>query len=325
MRQSYDRERSWQRYDEEDERSSRQSRGFGEERRGRERSGLDYDRGDTDFDRGRYQRGRGEFDQERGGFGQRRPSSPVGWTYTEVWLVAGPFTGRGPRGYQRSDERIREDVCERLTQHGQIDARDIDVEVSNGEVTLRGTVDSRQTKRDVEDTIDAVSGVKDIHNQLRLRQGQMETSAAGQGGLSSRLMPEDRAGSSGSSSLESSQTGTAQARSPQPVSAEGTRGRQFLERIHEGMDVCDRMENKIGSVSKVHQPAGVGAGSSGGRASGGAEAYLELDTGFLGLGKTLFVPANHVSDVREDKVILDVERERLDEMDWDKRPSFIQE
>src|SRR5438874_678 len=30
----------------------------------------------------------------------------------------GPHVGRGPRGYTRSDERIREDVCDRLCQHG---------------------------------------------------------------------------------------------------------------------------------------------------------------------------------------------------------------
>ncbi|HET7343151.1 MAG TPA: BON domain-containing protein [Methylomirabilota bacterium] len=52
--------------------------------------------------------------------------------------LRGPHTGRGPRGYQRSDERIREDVCERMCQSGDLDATDIEVRVSNGEVTLLG-------------------------------------------------------------------------------------------------------------------------------------------------------------------------------------------
>ncbi len=47
----------------------------------------------------------------------------------------------GPQGYQRSDERIHEEVCERLTQHGKLDARNIQVQVNRGEVTLAGSVD----------------------------------------------------------------------------------------------------------------------------------------------------------------------------------------
>jgi hypothetical protein len=90
----------------------------------------------------------------------------------EAWMERGPQTGRGPKGYQRPDERIFEDVCERLTEHGQIDARDITVEVSGGEVILRGTVDGRRTKRMVEDVIENVSGVRDIHNELRINQRQ---------------------------------------------------------------------------------------------------------------------------------------------------------
>jgi osmotically-inducible protein OsmY len=92
------------------------------------------------------------------------------WTYTEVWWIPGPQTGRGPRGYQRSDERIREDVNDRLLQHGQIDASDIDVKVQIGEVTLTGTVNNRQEKRMAEDTAESVWGVKEVHNQLRVKQ-----------------------------------------------------------------------------------------------------------------------------------------------------------
>lgn len=87
----------------------------------------------------------------------------------EAWMERGPYTGRGPKGYQRSDDRIFEEVCQRLTEHGQIDARKIQVQVQNGEVTLNGTVDSRRTKRMVEDTIDSISGVQDVHNQLSVQ------------------------------------------------------------------------------------------------------------------------------------------------------------
>lgn len=88
----------------------------------------------------------------------------------EAWMERGPFTGRGPKGYQRPDERIFEEVCERLTEHGQIDARDISVDVAGGEVILRGTVDSRRTKRMVEDVIETVTGVRDVRNELRINQ-----------------------------------------------------------------------------------------------------------------------------------------------------------
>jgi osmotically-inducible protein OsmY len=77
-------------------------------------------------------------------------------------------TGRGPKGYQRSDERIREDVCVRLTDHPGIDASEIEVLVDAGEVTLSGTVDARTTKRLAEEVAESVSGVRDVHNQLRI-------------------------------------------------------------------------------------------------------------------------------------------------------------
>jgi len=85
--------------------------------------------------------------------------------------VGGPHAGRGPRGYQRSDERIREDVCERMCQAGELDASDIEVRVSNAEVTLTGTVCERYDKRLAEDIAEQVSGVREVHNQIRLNQG----------------------------------------------------------------------------------------------------------------------------------------------------------
>ncbi len=91
------------------------------------------------------------------------------WSSTEGWRVPGPHAGRGPRGYQRSDERIRDDIYERLTAHGLIDATDVECRVANGEVTLTGFVDSRAAKRAAEDVAEEMYGVREVHNQLRVR------------------------------------------------------------------------------------------------------------------------------------------------------------
>jgi osmotically-inducible protein OsmY len=129
--------------------------------------------------------GQGQSQQGQGrGYGQSGGGQGEGWSQ-------GPHTGRGPQGYQRSNERIKEEVCEVLTRHGQVDASHINIRVENGEVTLEGTVETRREKRLAEEAVEHLSGVKDVHNQLRVgaQQGnggtQQETSAAHQAGLQS--------------------------------------------------------------------------------------------------------------------------------------------
>jgi osmotically-inducible protein OsmY len=87
----------------------------------------------------------------------------------------GRYSGRGPKGYQRSDERIKEDISEHLTHHGEIDASEIEIQVQNGEVTLTGTVDHRQAKRLAEDVAERVSGVRDVHNHIRVSSSQSQS------------------------------------------------------------------------------------------------------------------------------------------------------
>ena len=77
--------------------------------------------------------------------------------------------GKGPRGYSRSDERIREDVNDRLTDDWQVDASEIEVIVTSGEVTLNGTVSRREEKRRAEDLAENVSGVRHVQNNLRVQ------------------------------------------------------------------------------------------------------------------------------------------------------------
>jgi CBS domain-containing protein len=84
----------------------------------------------------------------------------------------GEHSGRGPRNYQRSDDRIREDVSERLTDDPMIDASEIEVTVQNREVTLSGTVRDRSERRRAEDLAESVSGVSHVQNNLRVGQQQ---------------------------------------------------------------------------------------------------------------------------------------------------------
>lgn len=80
--------------------------------------------------------------------------------------------GKGPKNYQRSDDRIREDLCERLSMDHHVDASDIEVTVSGGTVTLSGTVSDRRAKRRAEDISESINGVKDVENQIRVSRGQ---------------------------------------------------------------------------------------------------------------------------------------------------------
>jgi osmotically-inducible protein OsmY len=86
-------------------------------------------------------------------------------------IQRGRHVGRGPKGYRRSDERIREDVNEELTLHPEIDATEIDVLVEDGVVTLVGVVEERRDKRLAEDLVERVPGVTDVKNELRARKG----------------------------------------------------------------------------------------------------------------------------------------------------------
>jgi hypothetical protein len=76
------------------------------------------------------------------------------------------YRGVGPRNYTRSDERIREDLNERLTEAYDLDAGGITVEVENGVATLGGSVPQRWMKHRAEDLVDACIGVRDVHNRI---------------------------------------------------------------------------------------------------------------------------------------------------------------
>jgi osmotically-inducible protein OsmY len=104
----------------------------------------------------------------QGAYGQSGMAPGLGYSSTTIY---GRFYGRGPKGYRRSDDRIREDVSEELFPNPEIDASEIEIQAQNGEVTLTGKVEDRHQKRLAEDIAEGVSGVKDVHNQLKVDKG----------------------------------------------------------------------------------------------------------------------------------------------------------
>lgn len=124
--------------------------------------------------------GRSQFDthyDDVGDYGLHRSfGGPGGDNYAGRRQV---YRGNSPKGYERSDERIREDVCEHLTHDPRIDAGDITVNVKAGIVTLEGSVTDRGQKYRVEDIADDVSGVKDVQNRLSV--ARQSRSASDQG------------------------------------------------------------------------------------------------------------------------------------------------
>jgi hypothetical protein len=107
--------------------------------------------------------------EQRSWSGRDDPGAWFGGPHAEKAHPFGPHRGRGPKGYTRSGERIREDVSDRLMEDSHLDPSDIEVSVTGTEVTLDGTVDSRGAKRRAEDHAEDVTGVTHVQNNLRVR------------------------------------------------------------------------------------------------------------------------------------------------------------
>ena len=141
------------------------------------------------------------------------------------------FRGRGPRDYRRSDERITEDLNERLTDDDSLDASSITVRVVDGVATLSGTVESRWMKHRAEDIADGCSGIKDVHNEIRVvsdRQQSGQSQSAGSQTGYSQSSGQSASGQSstqyGQSSGSTGQDGKSSSSTPPtPTSTTGSR------------------------------------------------------------------------------------------------------
>lgn len=130
------------------------------------------------------QRGSSPYDDPEPGWFADPSSSAYAFGYTTSLRSNNPFpssdrdsrrghAGKGPRDYLRSDARVLEDVCERLSDDDEVDASEISVAVVAGEVTLTGTVVDRYSKRRAEHIVADVRGVIDVQNRLSTRKGML--------------------------------------------------------------------------------------------------------------------------------------------------------
>ncbi len=118
------------------------------------------------------------------------------------------YRGMGPKSYTRSDERVLEDINERLTEDDYLDASDINVRCVNGVITLEGTVAERWMKHRAEDLADASSGVKQVDNRLQVKSQYASSGSEQRAGESTTTQGRTRqAGGSASPSATPNRSG----------------------------------------------------------------------------------------------------------------------
>jgi hypothetical protein len=183
----------------------------------RSRSG-DYYSPDWPYERGRQRRDwQASRDQEQGSHYRgyySRSAAPFaypggqGYVWSESLTLHGPYAGRGPKGYKRSDQQIIEEASQRLERDGEIDATDIEVTAEDGVLTLRGSVPDRHTKRRAEECVESVYGVRDVMNELRCSPSN-ESSQSSQSSQGSQRSQSARGSQTSQSSTSGSRSGAA--------------------------------------------------------------------------------------------------------------------
>jgi hypothetical protein len=124
---------------------------------------------------GTYQQGHGYGVFDDGVFDQPIPYLEAGRASRALDARLRPSQrGRGPRGASRSDERIREQVCEALTVLDDVDASDVEVSVRDGDVLLCGTVPEHAMKRAAELAAERCRGVTHVQNLMHVRRGDRQ-------------------------------------------------------------------------------------------------------------------------------------------------------
>lgn len=115
---------------------------------------------------------------------------------------------RGPKGYTRSDERIREDLCDQLMSFEGGDFSEVEIDVKDGNVTLKGTINNRQAKYQIEELADNIPGVKDVTDNLKVkRESKFSSGRGGMGSFDNDDNEESSHSGSGSGTTTGSRSG----------------------------------------------------------------------------------------------------------------------
>jgi len=83
------------------------------------------------------------------------------------------YRGRGPRGYRPSDERLREIICERLTDHPRIDASDVEIDVQSGIVHLSGAIPDHAMKQALLELVGQIYGVSGVVDRINVLESHL--------------------------------------------------------------------------------------------------------------------------------------------------------
>ncbi len=99
---------------------------------------------------------------------------------------------------------------------------------------------------------------------------------------------------------------------------------RYLGRIVPDLDVCDAEGTKIGTVAQVYRyDLAVVGGSQG--AQRPHEEIVEVKTGFLGLGKHLYIPLSAIQDVTQGCVFLSHSRDDIERLGWQDKPAYLED
>src|SRR6266516_794247 len=99
-----------------------------------------------------------------------------------------------------------------------------------------------------------------------------------------------------------------------------------LSQINLKMDVCDVNGGKIGSVAHVYRFGPVPIDDAAGERQPPREEVIEVKTGFLGLGRRLFIPMGAMEEVTLSCVLLTKTAEAVKHNEeWQYKPSHLDE
>ncbi|HEY7063762.1 MAG TPA: hypothetical protein VII06_19945 [Chloroflexota bacterium] len=100
---------------------------------------------------------------------------------------------------------------------------------------------------------------------------------------------------------------------------------QYLGRITPDMDVCDMSGDKIGEVARVYRYDLATVGGGHGESRPPHDEVVEVKTGFLGLGKHLYIPMSAIQEVIKDCAFVSRSRADIEQMGWDQKPTYLDE